>query len=174
MDPRYYRQTIAASPCLTSMERLSGRKEKFGMVKRDNGLQYKELIETKNALERFKDYELKNKESGDAWLSLREHQNELMRKSMHVRCLGLDGDFKCLILLEVMHLVVVDVAIVKGRIETEPQLTRLLHHQLIIIMKDLSSEESSVQIRQRSGDEVPILHQIHDLQIEEMVVQQGE
>ncbi|KAF6143502.1 hypothetical protein GIB67_029671 [Kingdonia uniflora] len=41
-------------------------------------------------------------------------------------------------------------------------------------IKDLSFEESSIQIRQRSGDETPSLYQIHDLQIEEMVVQQRE
>ncbi|KAF6148302.1 hypothetical protein GIB67_025521 [Kingdonia uniflora] len=58
-------------------------------VKRDNGLQDKELIETTKALERFKkDYELKNKECEDTWLSLRELQNELMRKSMHVGSLA--------------------------------------------------------------------------------------
>ncbi|KAF6139021.1 hypothetical protein GIB67_010747, partial [Kingdonia uniflora] len=49
---------------------------------------YKELIETKKPLKRFKDYELKNKECDDAWLSLWELQNELMRKSMHVGSLA--------------------------------------------------------------------------------------
>ncbi|KAF6170701.1 hypothetical protein GIB67_015653 [Kingdonia uniflora] len=58
-------------------------------VKRDNGLRYKELIETTQALERFKkDYVLKNKECEDTWLSLRELQNELMQKSMHAGSLG--------------------------------------------------------------------------------------
>ncbi|KAF6168964.1 hypothetical protein GIB67_038461 [Kingdonia uniflora] len=42
------------------------------------------------------------------------------------------------------------------------------------LLRDLSSEGSSVQIRQRSGDETPVLHQIQDPQIEEMIVQQGE
>ncbi|KAF6134094.1 hypothetical protein GIB67_035648 [Kingdonia uniflora] len=42
------------------------------------------------------------------------------------------------------------------------------------LLRDLSSEESSIQIRQRSADEASVLHQIHDPQIEEMVVQQGE
>ncbi|KAF6139559.1 hypothetical protein GIB67_015516, partial [Kingdonia uniflora] len=66
-------------------------------LKRDNGLQYKELIETKKALEGFKkDYELKNKECEDAWLSLRDLQNELMRKSMHVGSLAyaIEGQVK--------------------------------------------------------------------------------
>ncbi|KAF6159571.1 hypothetical protein GIB67_032342 [Kingdonia uniflora] len=42
------------------------------------------------------------------------------------------------------------------------------------LLRDLSSEESFIQIRQRSADETPVLHQIHDPQIGEMVVQQGE
>ncbi|PIA30215.1 hypothetical protein AQUCO_05700137v1 [Aquilegia coerulea] len=57
----------------------------------------KELTETKRALEGFKmEYELKNKECREAWKSLRELQNELMRKSMHVGSLAyaIEGQVK--------------------------------------------------------------------------------
>lgn len=52
---------------------------------------YKEQTETKRALEEFKrENELKSKECHEAWMSLQELQNELMRKSMHVGSLGME------------------------------------------------------------------------------------
>ncbi|KAF5198948.1 Kinesin-like protein kin-14q [Thalictrum thalictroides] len=67
------------------------------MLQSDHELQHKELTETKRALEGFKkEYELKNKECQEAWKSLRELQNELMRKSMHVGSLAyaIEGQVK--------------------------------------------------------------------------------
>ncbi|XP_058098316.1 kinesin-like protein KIN-14Q isoform X2 [Magnolia sinica] len=50
---------------------------------------HKEQTETKRALEEFKrENELKSKECHEAWMSLQELQNELMRKSMHVGSLA--------------------------------------------------------------------------------------
>ncbi|KAF9620560.1 hypothetical protein IFM89_013225 [Coptis chinensis] len=67
-------------------------------VKKDHQAEYqfKELTETKRNLQWFKkEYELKSKECQETWKSLRELQNELMRKSMHVGSLGT----KCPVLL---------------------------------------------------------------------------
>lgn len=51
--------------------------------------QTKELSETKRVLEKLKrENELKSRECQEAWKSLKELQNELMRKSMHVGSLG--------------------------------------------------------------------------------------
>ncbi|KAF8413547.1 hypothetical protein HHK36_001538 [Tetracentron sinense] len=60
-------------------------------------LQYKELTETRRALEEFKrENELKSRECQEAWRSLKELQNELMRKSMHVGSLAyaIEGQVK--------------------------------------------------------------------------------
>ncbi|KAF6137722.1 hypothetical protein GIB67_032611 [Kingdonia uniflora] len=45
---------------------------------------------------------------------------------------------------------------------------------IVLSHRDLSSEGSFIQIRQRSEGKMHVLHQIQDPQIEEMVVQQGE
>lgn len=51
--------------------------------------QKKELMETRKAMEELKrENQLKSKECQEAWRSLQELQNELMRKSMHVGSLG--------------------------------------------------------------------------------------
>lgn len=51
--------------------------------------QKRELMETRRALEEFKkENQLKDRECQDAWKSLQDLQNELMRKSMHVGSLG--------------------------------------------------------------------------------------
>ena len=53
--------------------------------------QQKELMETKQALVQLqKENELKQRECQEAWRSLKDLQNELMRKSMHVGSLGTD------------------------------------------------------------------------------------
>ncbi|XP_068654035.1 kinesin-like protein KIN-14Q isoform X2 [Aristolochia californica] len=58
-------------------------------LKRDYSLLCMEQTETKRSLEEAKrENELKNKECTEAWTSLRELQNELMRKSMHVGSLA--------------------------------------------------------------------------------------
>ncbi|XP_073142323.1 kinesin-like protein KIN-14Q [Henckelia pumila] len=57
----------------------------------------KELSETKRALEKLKrDNELKSQECQEAWKSLKDLQNELMRKSMHVGSLAfaIEGQVK--------------------------------------------------------------------------------
>ncbi|KAL5716224.1 hypothetical protein ACHQM5_017945 [Ranunculus cassubicifolius] len=67
------------------------------MSQTDYEMQYKELTDTKRALERFKkEYEMKSKECQEVWKSLRELQNELMRKSMHVGSLAyaIEGQVK--------------------------------------------------------------------------------
>ncbi|KAL3508907.1 hypothetical protein ACH5RR_028308 [Cinchona calisaya] len=59
--------------------------------------QQKKLIETKQALvELQKENELKHRECQEAWRSLKELQNELMRKSMHVGSLAfaIEGQVK--------------------------------------------------------------------------------
>ncbi|KAF6163627.1 hypothetical protein GIB67_036087, partial [Kingdonia uniflora] len=57
----------------------------------------------------------------------------------------------------------------------KPRLTKLVQIAYSFhVIRYLSSEEYSIQIRQCSGDETSVLHQIQDPQIEEMVVQQGE
>ncbi|XP_042485130.1 kinesin-like protein KIN-14Q [Macadamia integrifolia] len=66
-------------------------------LRRKFELQYKELTETKKALEDIKrENELKSKECQEAWRSLYELQNELMRKSMHVGSLAfaIEGQVK--------------------------------------------------------------------------------
>ncbi|OVA05594.1 Kinesin [Macleaya cordata] len=66
-------------------------------LRRDLEEQYKELTETKIVLQGLKrDYELKSKECQEAWMSLRDLQNELMRKSMHVGSLAfaIEGQVK--------------------------------------------------------------------------------
>ncbi|KAF6138107.1 hypothetical protein GIB67_033521 [Kingdonia uniflora] len=64
------------------------------MKKASHGIQELSLILDYYLLSQFvfKDYELKNKECEDTWLSLRELQNELMRESMHVG--SLEGQVK--------------------------------------------------------------------------------
>lgn len=54
-------------------------------------------METKKTLEEVKKLnKLKDKECIDAWVSVKELQNELMRKSMHVGSLGIDFVFNYL------------------------------------------------------------------------------
>lgn len=65
---------------------------KFKDEGQENGLnecQKNELTETKRALELLRrENEQKSRECQEAWKSLKELQNELMRKSMHVGSLG--------------------------------------------------------------------------------------
>ncbi|KAG8657823.1 kinesin-like protein KIN-14Q [Manihot esculenta] len=59
--------------------------------------QKRELMETRRALEEFKkENQLKDRECQDAWKSLQDLQNELMRKSMHVGSLAfaIEGQVK--------------------------------------------------------------------------------
>ncbi|KAA8524934.1 hypothetical protein F0562_011428 [Nyssa sinensis] len=59
--------------------------------------QKQELTQTRRALEEFKrENELKNRECQEAWKSLQDLQNELMRKSMHVGSLAfaIEGQVK--------------------------------------------------------------------------------
>ncbi|XP_042509092.1 kinesin-like protein KIN-14Q isoform X2 [Macadamia integrifolia] len=71
--------------------------EEDGELRRKFELQYKELTETRKALEEIKrENDLKSKECREAWMSLHELQNELMRKSMHVGSLAfaIEGQVK--------------------------------------------------------------------------------
>lgn len=53
--------------------------------------QKKELVEARRLLEELqRENQLKNEECQEAWNSLHELQNELMRKSMHVGSLGME------------------------------------------------------------------------------------
>ncbi|XP_010537662.1 PREDICTED: uncharacterized protein LOC104812281 [Tarenaya hassleriana] len=66
-------------------------------LRSDYESQKKELAETRRMVEELKqENQLKSKESEDAWNSLRELQNELMRKSMHVGSLAfaIEGQVK--------------------------------------------------------------------------------
>ncbi|XP_043700677.1 kinesin-like protein KIN-14Q isoform X2 [Telopea speciosissima] len=66
-------------------------------LRRKFELQCKELTETKKTLEETKrENELKSKECQEAWISLHELRNELMRKSMHVGSLAfaIEGQVK--------------------------------------------------------------------------------
>ncbi|KAK6157486.1 hypothetical protein DH2020_011734 [Rehmannia glutinosa] len=61
----------------------------FQRLQTEHALQKKELSDTRRVLEELKrDHELKNRECQEAWKSLKDLQNELMRKSMHVGSLG--------------------------------------------------------------------------------------
>ncbi|KAM7503823.1 hypothetical protein LguiB_002727 [Lonicera macranthoides] len=61
----------------------------FGRLQAECEFQKKELTETKRALEVLKrENEEKSRECQEAWKSLKELQNELMRKSMHVGSLA--------------------------------------------------------------------------------------
>lgn len=72
----------------------------FGRFQAECEFQKKELAETKRALEVLKrENEEKSRECQEAWNSLKELQNELMRKSMHVGSLGIE----VLLLLRVCH-----------------------------------------------------------------------
>ena len=56
--------------------------------------QRKELTNTRRALEELKrENECKSRECQEAWKSLKDLQNELMRKSMHVGSLGMRFPF---------------------------------------------------------------------------------
>ncbi|KAK9085934.1 hypothetical protein Sjap_026345 [Stephania japonica] len=71
--------------------------EELEKLQRDYELQHKELVETKKILESIRrEHNMKNKECQEAWMSLRELQNELMRKSMHVGSLAyaIEGQVK--------------------------------------------------------------------------------
>lgn len=68
----------------------------------DHELQ-KELSDTKKVLEELKrEYNLKSRECQEAWNSLKELQNELMRKSMHVGSLGEEVILVTLIMFPLM------------------------------------------------------------------------
>ncbi|KAK7324407.1 hypothetical protein VNO77_27943 [Canavalia gladiata] len=74
-----------------------GVEEKFKRLKRDFECQRKELLETKRELGEMKrENQQKSKECREAWNSLKELQNELMRKSMHVGSLAfaIEGQVK--------------------------------------------------------------------------------
>lgn len=61
---------------------------------KDYELQKSELKEMRRVLEELKkENQHKNRECQDAWKSLQELQNELMRKSMHVGSLGMEISF---------------------------------------------------------------------------------
>lgn len=63
----------------------------YQMLLRDYNCQRRELAETRKAMEELKrENQLKNRECQDALSSLRDLQNELMRKSMHVGSLGME------------------------------------------------------------------------------------
>lgn len=63
--------------------------EDFCRSQFENQSPEKELTKAKQALEELKrENEVKNRECQEAWRSLKELQNELMRKSMHVGSLG--------------------------------------------------------------------------------------
>ncbi|KAL3849363.1 hypothetical protein ACJIZ3_011245 [Penstemon smallii] len=71
--------------------------EEFNNLQREHALQKKELFETKRAVEELKiENEHKSRECQEAWKSLKELQNELMRKSMHVGSLAfaIEGQVK--------------------------------------------------------------------------------
>lgn len=56
--------------------------------------QKRELVEAKMALKGLKEEnQLKSRECQEAWKSLQDLQNELMRKSMHVGSLGMHDLF---------------------------------------------------------------------------------
>ena len=58
---------------------------------RDHEFQRRELTEMRRAMDELKrENRLKSRECQDALKSLRELQNELMRKSMHVGSLGME------------------------------------------------------------------------------------
>ncbi|XP_051151958.1 kinesin-like protein KIN-14Q isoform X2 [Andrographis paniculata] len=71
--------------------------EPHGPELEEHALQKEELLETKRALEELKrENEQKSRECQEAWKSLKELQNELMRKSMHVGSLAfaIEGQVK--------------------------------------------------------------------------------
>lgn len=64
--------------------------EGFQKLQIEYECQKKELEETRRALEELKrENKLKTRECHEAWKSLQDLQNELMRKSMHVGSLGM-------------------------------------------------------------------------------------
>ncbi|KAJ1430698.1 Translation initiation factor aIF-2, bacterial-like [Sesbania bispinosa] len=74
-----------------------GVEEKFQKLKRDFESQRKELAETRRELGEIKrENQQKSRECQEAWDSLKELQNELMRKSMHVGSLAfaIEGQVK--------------------------------------------------------------------------------
>ncbi|GFP98842.1 kinesin-like protein kifc3 [Phtheirospermum japonicum] len=71
--------------------------DEFKRLQMENALQKKELSDTKRVLEELKkENELKGIECQEAWKSLSDLQNELMRKSMHVGSLAfaIEGQVK--------------------------------------------------------------------------------
>ncbi|KAF6165180.1 hypothetical protein GIB67_000764 [Kingdonia uniflora] len=114
-------------------------------VKRDNGLQYKELIETKKALERFKkDYELKNKECEDACqklelerdykaLKLKFIEGAKERKELYNKVLELKGVIEsCWALLQGTYESFADVGLLQYK-----KLPLELLWQLILILQKI-------------------------------------
>ncbi|KAI4333368.1 hypothetical protein L6164_018192 [Bauhinia variegata] len=74
-----------------------GMEERYQKLKRKFGCQKKELAETKTVLEEVtREKQQKSRECQEAWKSLKELQNELMRKSMHVGSLAfaIEGQVK--------------------------------------------------------------------------------
>ncbi|KAK4486701.1 hypothetical protein RD792_006761 [Penstemon davidsonii] len=90
------------SPYMPQCEILNGIEdcsidEEFNKLQREHALQKKELFETKRFVEELKiENEHKSRECQEAWKSLKELQNELMRKSMHVGSLAfaIEGQVK--------------------------------------------------------------------------------
>lgn len=63
----------------------------YQTLRREFESQKIELAETRRMLEQLKrENQLKTRECQEAWNSLKELQNELMRKSMHVGSLGVE------------------------------------------------------------------------------------
>lgn len=70
---------------------MKGDYQKF---QQDFEYQKEELAETRRMLEELKrENQAKTRECKEAWKSLKELQNELMRKSMHVGSLGMEISF---------------------------------------------------------------------------------
>jgi len=66
----------------------------YQKVQQDFEFQKEELAETRRMLEELKrENQAKTRECQEAWKSLKELQNELMRKSMHVGSLGTEISF---------------------------------------------------------------------------------
>jgi kinesin family protein C2/C3 len=66
----------------------------YQKVQRDFECQKEELAETRRMLEELKmENQAKTRECQEACKSLRDLQNELMRKSMHVGSLGMEISF---------------------------------------------------------------------------------
>lgn len=77
---------------MVSLQDIGDLKEEgdYQKLLRDYKFQEKELTELRRVLEELKsENQAKSRECKEAWKSLKELQNELMRKSMHVGSLGM-------------------------------------------------------------------------------------